>query len=75
MVVAGTVTATVVSGKDNGGNSNGGRHRQQSTKIGSKNTVAVATAMETVVAIAAMTAAGTPMTDHIPSWKQRRRRP
>ncbi len=37
--------------------------------------VAVATAMETAAAGAAMTAAGAPTTDHIPSQKQRRRRP
>ena len=38
-------TATAVSGDDNGGNSDGRGHRQQSTKIGSKDTVAVATAI------------------------------
>ncbi len=37
-------TATAVGGDDNGGNSDGWGHRQQSTKIGSKDTVAVATA-------------------------------
>jgi hypothetical protein len=42
-----TVTATAVGGDDNGCNSDGQGHRQQSTKIGSKDTVAVATAMET----------------------------
>jgi hypothetical protein len=51
-----------VGGKDIGGNSDGGRHRQQSTNIGSKDTVAVATAMETTASGAATTAAGTPMT-------------
>jgi hypothetical protein len=51
-----------VGGKDIGGNSNGGRHRQQSTNIGSKVTVAVATAMETTASGAATTAAGAPMT-------------
>jgi hypothetical protein len=50
-------------------------HRQQSTTIGSKNMVAVATVMETAATGAAMTAADAPTTDHIPSWKQRRRRP
>ena len=38
-------TATAVRGNDNGGNSNGRGHRQQSTKIGSEDTVAVATAI------------------------------
>jgi hypothetical protein len=38
-------TATAVGGDDNGGNSDGWGHRQQSTKIGSKDTVAVATAI------------------------------
>jgi hypothetical protein len=38
-------TATAVGGDDNGGNSNGWGHRQQSTKIGSKDTVVVATAI------------------------------
>ncbi len=75
MVAAAIVTATVVGGKNNCGNSNGGGHIQQSTKIGSKNTVAVATAMETAAAGAATTAVGMQRTDHIPSWKQRRRRP
>ncbi len=45
VVVAATVTATVVGGDDNGGNSNGREHIQQSTKIGSKDMVAVATAI------------------------------
>ncbi len=36
-------TATAVGGDDNGGISDGRGHRQQSTKIGSKDTVAVAT--------------------------------
>jgi hypothetical protein len=40
-----TVTATAVDGKVNGGNSNGRGYRQQSTKIGSKDTVVVATAI------------------------------
>jgi hypothetical protein len=63
IVVAGvTVTATAVGGKDIGSNSNGGGHRQQSTIIGSKNMVAVASAMETAHAGAAMTAAGAPTT-------------
>jgi hypothetical protein len=45
-----TVTATAVGGNDNGCNSNGRGHRQQSTKVGSKDMVAVATAMETAAA-------------------------
>jgi hypothetical protein len=57
-----TVTATVVRGNDNGCNSNCRGHRHQSTKIGSKDTVAVATAMETAAAGAATTAAGAPTT-------------
>jgi hypothetical protein len=40
-----TVTATAVGDNDNGGNSNARGHRQQSTKIGSKNMVAVAAAI------------------------------
>ncbi len=63
VVVAATVTATAVGSKDIGSNSNGGGHRQQSTIIGSKDTVAVATAMKTAHAGAAMTATGAPMTD------------
>ncbi len=62
VVAAATVTATAVSGKNIGGNSDGGGHRQQSIIIGSKDTVAVATAMETAHAGAAMTATGLPMT-------------
>jgi hypothetical protein len=62
VVLAATVTATAVGGEDIGGNSNGGGHRQQSTNIGSKDTVVVATAMETAAAGAATTAAGAPMT-------------
>jgi hypothetical protein len=42
--------------------SDGGGYRQQSTIIGSKDTVAVATGMETAPAGAAMTAAGAPTT-------------
>ncbi len=57
-----TVTGTAVGGDDKGCNSDGQGYRQQSTKIGSKDTVAVATAMETAVAGAATIAAGTPMT-------------
>jgi hypothetical protein len=53
-----TVTATAVGGKDIGSNSDGGWHRQQSTNIGSKDTVAVVTAKETAAAGAAMTAMG-----------------
>ncbi len=62
VVAAATVTATAVGGEDIGGDSDGGGHRQQSTIIGSKDTVAVATAMETAHAGAAMTAAGAPTT-------------
>ncbi len=40
-----TVTATAVGGDDNCGNSDVRGHRQQSTKIGSEDTVAVATAI------------------------------
>jgi hypothetical protein len=38
-------TATAVGGDDNGGNSDGRGHRQQSTKNGSEDTMAVATAI------------------------------
>ncbi len=62
MVAAATVTAIAVGGKDIGGDNNGRGHRQQSTIIGSKDMVAVATAMETAHAGAAMTAVGTPTT-------------
>ncbi len=58
-----TVTATAVGGNDNSCNSNGRGHRQQSTKIGSADMVAVATAMETAAVGPAMTAAGAPTTD------------
>ncbi len=61
-VAAATVTATVVGSKDIGGNSNDGGHRQQSTIIGSGDTVELATAMETAHAGTAMTALGTPTT-------------
>ncbi len=57
-----TVTATAGGGDDNGCNSNGRGHRKQSTKIGSKDTMAVATAMETAAAGAATTATGAPTT-------------
>ncbi len=57
-----TVTATAVGKKDIGSNSDGRGHRQQSTIIGSKDTMAVATVMETAYPGAAMTAAGTPTT-------------
>jgi hypothetical protein len=57
-----TVTATAVGGKDKGCDSDGRGHRQQSTKIGNKDTVVVVTAMETAAAGAATTAAGAPMT-------------
>ena len=40
-----TVTATAVGGDDNGVNSDGRGQRQQSTKIGSEDTVVVATAI------------------------------
>ncbi len=62
VVAAATVTATAVGGEDIGSDSNGRGHKQQSTIIGSKDTVAVATAMETAHAGTAITAAGTPMT-------------
>jgi hypothetical protein len=62
VVAASTVTATAVGGEDIGGDSNGGGHRQQSTIIGSEDTMAVATAMETAHAGAAMTAAVAPTT-------------
>jgi hypothetical protein len=62
VVVAATVTATAVGGEDVGGDSDGGGHRQQSTIIGSEVTMAVATAIETAHAGAAMTAAGAPTT-------------
>ncbi len=62
VVAAATATATAVGSKDIGGNSDGGGHRQQSTNIGSEDTVAVVTAMETAAAGAAMTAAGAPTT-------------
>ncbi len=57
-----TVTATAVGGNNNGCNSNGRGHRQQSTKIGSEDMVVVVTAMETAAAGTAMTAAGVPTT-------------
>ncbi len=62
VVAAATVTATAVGGEDIGSNSNGWGHRQQSTIIGSKGMVAVATAMKIAHAGAAMTAAGAPTT-------------
>jgi hypothetical protein len=62
VVVVGTVAATVVGCKDIGGNSDGGGHRQQSTNIGNKDTVAVATAMETAATGAATTATDVPTT-------------
>jgi hypothetical protein len=58
-------TTTAVGCNDNGCNSNGRGHRQQSTKIGSKDTVAVATAMETAAAGAATTAAAC---QRLPPW-------
>ncbi len=58
MVAAVTVTGTAVGGEDISGGSDGGGHRQQLTIIGSKDMVAVATAMETAHAGAAMTAVG-----------------
>ncbi len=45
VVAAATVTVTVVGGDNNAGNSDGRGHRQQSTKIGSEDTVAVVTAI------------------------------
>ncbi len=62
VVLVVTVTATAVGSEDIGGDSDSKGHRQQSTITGSKDTVAVATAMETAHAGAAMTAAGTPTT-------------
>jgi hypothetical protein len=62
VVAAVTVTATAVGGEGIGGNSDGGGHIQQSTIIGSKDTVGVATAMETAALGAVVTAAGTPTT-------------
>jgi hypothetical protein len=62
VVVAATVTATVVGGEDIGSDSNDRGHRQQSTMIGSKDMVVVATAIETAHAGTAMTAAGAPTT-------------
>ncbi len=62
VVGAVTVTATAVGGKDISADRNGGGHGQQSTVIGSKDMMAVATAMETAHVGTAMTAAGTPMT-------------
>ncbi len=56
------MTAPAVGGNDNGGNSDGRGHRQQSTKISSKDTVAVATAIETAAVGAATNAAGAPTT-------------
>ncbi len=56
------MTATAVGGNNNGGNSDGRGQIQQSTKIGSEDTVVVAAAMETAAAGAAMTAAGAPTT-------------
>jgi hypothetical protein len=56
------MAATAVGGKDISGNSNGRRHRQQSTNISSKDMVAVVTAMEAAASSAATTAAGAPMT-------------
>ncbi len=57
-----TVTAPSVGGYNNGGNKYGRGHRQQSTKIGSKDTVVVATAIETAAVGAATTATGASMT-------------
>jgi hypothetical protein len=62
VVAAVTVTATAVGSKEFGSNSDCRGHRQQSTIIGSKDTVAVATAIETAAAGTAMTAAGAPTT-------------
>jgi hypothetical protein len=57
-----TVTATAVGSKDNGSNSDGREHRQQSTESGNEDTVAVATETEPAAAGAATTAAGAPTT-------------
>ncbi len=62
VVAAATVTATAVSREDIGGDSDGRGHRQQSTKIGSKDMVALVTARETAATGAATTAAGMPTT-------------
>jgi hypothetical protein len=62
VVAAATVTATVVGGKDNGGDRDGGGHRKQSTNIGREDVVEVATAMETAAAGASTTATGVPTT-------------
>jgi hypothetical protein len=62
VVAVATVTVTAVGGKDIGGDSDGGGHRQQSTIIGSEDTVAVATVMETAPAGTAITGAGAPTT-------------
>ena len=61
-ILAFSLACSSTGGDDNGGNSDGRGHRQQSTKIGSEDTVAVATAMETAAAGAATTAAGAPTT-------------
>jgi hypothetical protein len=53
---------TAVGGDNKGGNSNGRGHRQQSTKIGNEDMVAVATMMETAAVGTATTAAGAPTT-------------
>jgi hypothetical protein len=52
----------MVGSNNNGGNSDGRGHRQQSTKISSKDMVVVATAMETAAVGAAMNATGAPTT-------------
>jgi hypothetical protein len=62
VVVAATVTATAVGGEHIDCDSNRGGHRQQSTIIGSKDTMAVATAIETAAAGTAMTVEGVPTT-------------
>jgi hypothetical protein len=62
VVAAATVTSTAVGSKYIGCDSDDGGHRQQSTMIGSKDTVVVVTAMETAHAGAAMTATGAPKT-------------
>jgi hypothetical protein len=62
VVAAATVTVTGIGGKENGSNSDGQGHKQQSTKIDSEDTVAVVTAMKTAAAGTVTTAVGVPMT-------------
>jgi hypothetical protein len=62
MLFCPTVIATAFVGNNNGGTSDGRGHRQQSTKIGSEDTVAVTTEIEKAAVGAATTAAGAPLT-------------